>query len=85
MYQYIVQFDYWQSGSGYSHSEYFENDKSEEIFTAKEWWEGFLDSMTEEEIENLDVDAINCVTVRFYADDDDPMFDKPVSVSEYVP
>ena len=76
--KYSVDFNYWQSGKGFSHSETFENGNSETTFSAEEYVNGFCDCFCDGFCESMaDGEAIE-VTVNFYADDADPMFDDPI-------
>lgn len=74
--KYSVDFNYWQSGNGFSHSETFENGNSETTFSAKAYVIGFDDGFCET-MNMADGEAIE-VTVNFYADSADPMFDDPI-------
>lgn len=75
--QYSVKVSYYRSGSGYSHTEPFENGECKEAFTAEEWWRGMDEPFKPEENEWLEID------IAFYDDDADPMFDDPISTNSW--
>ena len=77
--KYSVDFNYWQSGKGFSHSEIFENGNSETTFSAKAYVIGFDDGFCET-MNMADGEAIE-VTVDFYADSDDPIFTDKCTVN----
>lgn len=76
--KYTVKVNYYVSGSGYSHTEPFDNGYCEKPFTAKEWNDG-LEAPFVDNSEGW----VN-IEVAFYNDGDDPMFDDPISVDEYT-
>lgn len=77
---YKVELEHYPQGS-YSCTEDFEWDKTEEKFTAEEWFNNLtppLDKMGGCDWENL------TIKVSFYArDDSDPAFEEPIATSEY--
>lgn len=81
-YNYIVDIDHYTNGNGYSHTETLENDFSSEIMTAEDWYKGYIsqnDDLFDDEKESI------TIKVRVYREGSDPMFDDPISESEYTP
>ena len=69
---YIINAAHYVANQGYTHTETIETGRTEKTFTAAEWNEG---------AQWFEVNDYNWVelTVAFYADDADPMFDDPIS------
>ena len=76
--KYTVKVNYYASWSGYSHTEPFDSGYCEEAFTAKEWNDWLEDPFADND------EGWVKIEVAFYNDDDDPMFDDPISVDEYT-
>lgn len=76
--KYTVDVNYYVYGSGYSHTEPFENGTCNEKFTAEEWNNGLESPFSDNE------EGWVKIEVSFYNDDDDPMFDDPFATDEYT-
>ena len=74
--KYTVDVNYYVSGSGYSHTEPYDSGHCDEPFTAEEWNNGLESPFEDNEKGWVKIE------VSFYNDDDDPMFDDPISTDE---
>lgn len=81
-YNYIVDIDHYINGSGYSYTETIDNGFSSGIVTAEEWYKGYISQ--NDEPYNPENEWIT-VKVKCYAEGNDPIFDDPISVTEYTP
>lgn len=88
--KYLVCLSYYKSGSGYSHTEEFENDVMEidsiDSYTAEDWLKDFNDNQDDEECMLVASDNGDWIDIelKLYDIDDDPMFDEPLSVTSYT-
>ena len=75
--KYTVTIHHYVVGSGYSHSESFDNGTAEELFTAQEYNERLDEPFSDNPDGWVDIE------VNFYEDGSDPLFDDPISTDTY--